>query len=89
MRTARTTPDARRPRPGWAVITFVIAAIFTLDLVTAVRLVAFDHEWWNLPVLAVGLSLIYWVGIAAWRCIWAPDDPVAGHIRATPRGRTR
>ena len=89
MRTARTTPDARRPRPGWAVITFVLAAFFTLGLVASVRSIVFDHAWWNLPGAVFRLALTYWVGIAAWRSIWAPEGPAAGHRRATPRGRTR
>ena len=78
-----------RPRPGWAVITSIIAASFVAGAVASVRSIVVDQEWWNLPGAVFGLALTYWVGIAAWRCIWAPEGPSAGHTQATPRGRTR
>ena len=78
MRMARTTRGARTPRPGWAVITVVLAVLFALGLVGSVRSIVVDHAWWNLPGATLGLALIWWVGIAAWRCIWAPDGPATG-----------
>ncbi|MGH3480653.1 MAG: hypothetical protein ACRDQD_27950 [Nocardioidaceae bacterium] len=83
-------PDhARPPRPGCAVITFFLAALFIVGLVASVRSIMFDHAWWNLPGAVLNLVLTYWLGIAACRCIRAPEGPAAGHARATPRGQTR
>jgi hypothetical protein len=59
----------------WAVVTLVIAFFFVVGLVESARLIVFDRAWWNLPGAVLGLTLTYWVGIAAWRCIWAPPEP--------------
>ena len=50
----------------------------------SLRLIVVERAWWNVPGMLLSLALIYWVGIAAWRCIWAPDEshrrgPQAGH----------
>jgi hypothetical protein len=81
---ARTSHTAWRPRPGWAAVTLVIAAFFAVGLVESLRLIVVERAWWNVPGMLLSLALIYWVGIAAQRCIWTPDDrsgsgPETGH----------
>lgn len=93
MRALGTMTSERRPRPGWAAVTLVIAAIFVVSLVQAGRLIVFEGAWWNIPGAILALALTYWVGVAAWRCIWAPSDvqvpgPQSGHT-AGPNEVTR
>jgi hypothetical protein len=83
----------RTPRRGWAATTLIIAVFGVAGFVQWTWTVVADGGWWNIPFGLTATALTYWVGMAAWRCTWAPSDlttdgPHTGHT-ARPRQVTR
>ena len=59
-------------------VTLAIALVGCITLVQWTWSVFADGAWWNVPFGLLSTGLTYWLGIAAWRCARAPDDPTDG-----------
>jgi len=79
----------RRLRPGWVAVTLIIAVAGCVSFVQWTWSVLADGAWWNVPFGLLSTGLTYWLGVAAWRCARAPDDPTADGPRTGHKASQR
>jgi hypothetical protein len=54
-------------RPGWLVATAVVTLFAVTGLLNALWAAFVEHEWWQLPVVPVGVLFYGWIIAGCWR----------------------